>query len=177
MWDFGRVDLLEPEAIGDPGRRAFRLRVMSRGEAASLWLEKEQLAALTLAIRQLLEQTEDDDGDAGDQPAGLQSRFPEQPTVDFKLGKLGIGYDESQRIVTIFAYDMEAGDDASPTFSCQVTRSQCRAFADQADETITAGRPLCVVCGGPIDRAGHKCQRRNGHSDVQISLQEEEKEE
>jgi uncharacterized repeat protein (TIGR03847 family) len=171
MWDFGRADLLEAEAIGEPGNRTFRLRVLSRGDAASLWLEKEQLTALTLAIRQLLEQTDDDDSDAAREDV-LRASFPDTPKVDFKLGKLGIGYDEAQRIVTIFAYEMESEDDASPTFSCQLTRGQCRTFADHAEETISAGRPLCVVCGGPIDSGGHRCQRRNGHSDRAISLAE-----
>ena len=171
MWDFGRADLLEPEAIGEPGKRVFRLRVMSRGEAASLWLEKEQLAALTLAIRQLLEQTDDE---AEDEPATatLGAAFPARAEVDFKLGKLGIGYDESHHIVTVFAYSTDSEDDAPPTFSCQLTRGQCRTFADRAEETISAGRPLCVVCGGPIDRGAHRCLRRNGYSDRPISLEE-----
>lgn len=171
MWDFGRADVMDAEAIGEPGRRTFRLRVLSRGDAASLWLEKEQLTALTLAIRQLLEQTDDEDADDGEEDAP-RVRFPDRPQVDFKLGKLGIGYDEAQRIVTIFAYETESADDASPTFSCQLTRGQCRAFADVAEETISAGRPLCVVCGAPIDKDGHRCQRRNGHSDRPISFAE-----
>lgn len=172
MWDFGRADLLEAEAIGEPGNRTFRLRVLSRGDAASLWLEKEQLAALTLAIRQLLEQTDDDDADGDLEHDLIGSRFPQSPSVDFKLGKLGIGYDEALRIVTIFAYEVESENDAAPTFSCQITRAQCRSFADHAEETISAGRPLCVVCGTPIDKDGHRCQRRNGHSSRPVTLAE-----
>lgn len=180
MWDFGRADLLEPEAIGEPGQRTFRLRVMSGGDAASLWLEKEQLAALTLAIRQLLEQTADDSPDEPEL-ASASDVFPQQTQVDFKLGRLGIGYDETKRMVTIFAYEMgeeeEEGqaedgkkDDAPPTFACQVTLGQCRAFAERAEETINAGRPVCVLCGGPINRDGHQCLRRNGHSEHPVSL-------
>ena len=76
MWDFGRAELLEPEAIGEPGQRTFRLRVLSGSEAASLWLEKEQLVALTLAIRQLLEQTDEEDAssEAGPSPPVTRSR-------------------------------------------------------------------------------------------------------
>lgn len=171
MWDFGQADVLESEAIGEPGERHFRLRVRSGAEAASLWLEKEQLAALTLAMRQLLEQTE---GTSTDETAARQpsEAFPNEPQVDFKLGRLGIGYDEDARMVTIFAYDMEQAqdDDASPTFSCQVSRGQCRLFADEAEQVISAGRPVCVLCGGPIEQdGGHKCLRRNGHSVRQMS--------
>jgi len=173
MWDFGRAELLEPEAIGEPGQRTFRLRVISGSEAASLWLEKEQLIALTLAIRQLLEQTAaEGPPDEPDEPAAAAS-FPNHPQVDFKLGKLGIGYDEKRRMVTIFGYEQEVEEDAPPTFACQVSRSQCHAFAERAEEAIAAGRPICILCGGPIDREGHKCLRRNGHSTHPISLEEE----
>lgn len=165
MTDFGRADLIEPEAIGEPGERVFRLRVMSGGEAASLWLEKEQLAALTMAIRQLLEQTEgsgESSGEPESAPAG--EAFPQQQQVDFKVGRLGIGYDEERRIVSFFAYTIDDADDAPPSFACQVSRGQCSSFAERAEEIISSGRPICMLCGGPIDRDGHKCLRRNGHT-------------
>ena len=165
MWDFGRTERFEPEAIGEPGHRTFRVRALSKGEAASLWLEKEQLAALALAIRQLLEQTAagDPSGDAEAPPP--TGDFPEQTQVDFKIARLAIGYDEGNRVVVIFTYAEDAEEeDASPTFACQVTPSQCRAFAERAEEVIRAGRPVCSLCGGPIDREGHKCLRRNGHA-------------
>lgn len=175
MWDFGPVELLEPEAIGEPGGRTFRLRVMSGTEAASLWLEKEHLIALTMAIRQLLEQTTEEDSAEETEPHLPHGDFPTKPGVDFKLGRLGIGYDEQRGMVTIFAYERADEDDnASPTFACQISRRQCRTFAEQAEETIAAGRPICVLCGGPIDNDKHACGRRNGHSKHPISLQDED---
>jgi uncharacterized repeat protein (TIGR03847 family) len=171
MWDFGHADLLEPEAIGEPGQRVFRLRVMSKDESASLWLEKEQLAALTLAFRHLLEQT-DEPPEAELAPMPASQPFPERPQVELKLGRLGIGYDEDLRMVTIFAYATEEAEDAPPTFACQVSLNQCAAFAERAEETISAGRPICVLCGAPIEKDGHKCHRRNGHSSQPISLED-----
>ena len=171
MLDFGRADVLEPEVTGEPGQRTFRVLVMSGRESASLWLEKEQLASLALAIRQLLEQTSG--GDTGGEPAAPRSiePFPEQPDVSFKLARLGIGYDEATQLITIFAYDIEEvsneggdDDDATPTFSCQAGRGQCRDFARRAEEMVSAGRPVCILCGGPIDAGEHLCLRRNGHS-------------
>ena len=173
MWDFGHADLLEPEAIGEPGQRVFRLRVMSKDESASLWLEKEQLAALTLAFRHLLEQTEDIP--IAEPESTVTARpFPERPQVELKLGRLGIGYDEDQRMVTIFAYGTEEAEDAPPTFACQVSLTQCATFAERAEETISAGRPICVLCGAAIEKDGHKCHRRNGHSSQPISLEDSE---
>ncbi len=164
MPDFGRVELLEPEAIGEPGQRTFRLRVRSGNEAASLWLEKEQLAALTLAIRQLLEQTASSESPAESDPPSPSDAFPEQPQVDFKIGRLGIGYDETKRMVAIFAYTLDDDEEAPPSFACELSRDQCRTFAERAEEVISAGRPICLLCGGPIDGDSHKCLRRNGHA-------------
>ncbi|MCH8025333.1 MAG: DUF3090 family protein [Chloroflexi bacterium] len=170
MRDFGRADVLEPDVTGEPGQRTFRVLVMSGRESAALWLEKEQLAALALAIRQLLEQTSG--ADTGAEPTSPQSiqPFPEQPDLSFKLARLGIGYDEATQLITIFAYDIEEvsgekdDDDAIPAFSCQAGRGQCRDFAGRAEEIVSAGRPVCVLCGGPIDDGDHLCLRRNGHS-------------
>ena len=170
MRDFGRAELLEPEAIGEPGNRTFRLRVMSGGDAASLWLEKQQLEALTLAIRGILEQA----GETPDEPEPSVGTFPDQPQVDFKIGRLGIGYDDGQRMVVIFAYEVEEAEkeDAPPAFSCQASLGQCDRFAELAEEVISGGRPLCILCGGPIDKQGHDCPRRNGHSKRPIALEE-----
>ena len=66
--------------------------------------------------------------------------------------------------------DVSEDEDATPTFSCQVSRGQARAFARRAEEIVNAGRPVCVLCGTSIDEAGHKCLRRNGHSERSASL-------
>ena len=174
MWDFGRAELLEPEAIGEPGQRLFRLRVMSSGEAATLWLEKEQLAALTLAMRQLIEQADNEDEQSEEPEQVAASReFPAEAEIDFKLGRLGIGYDERRRMVTIFAYGMDLDEDAPPTFACQASLDQCEAFAERAESTINAGRPTCILCGVAIEHGEHKCLRRNGHSKLPVSFENE----
>ena len=173
MWEFGRVDSVEPEAIGEPGNRQFRVRVVAGPKTASLWMEKEQLAALSLALRRLLEQTKDIEEPVEPEPFLNAGAFPAEADVDFKLSRLGIGHDEAATAVSIFAYDMDVAEDdneASPTFSCQVTRAQSRTLAERAEEIVSAGRPVCVLCGGPIDVSGHKCLRRNGHSERFVSL-------
>ena len=173
MWDFGHADSIEPEAIGEPGGRRFRIRVRAGGETASLWMEKEQLAALGLALRRLLEQTKGttDEGE----PAAVTSGepFPDPADVEIQLSRLGIGHDEQATVISIFAYDMEIDsekENASPSFTCQIGRQQARRFGEQAEEVVSAGRPVCVLCGGPISEDGHKCLRRNGHSERFLSL-------
>jgi uncharacterized repeat protein (TIGR03847 family) len=171
MWDFGRADSIEPEAIGEPGDRRFRIRVIAGRETASLWMEKEQLAALALALRRLLEQTPDTEEPASFAPDSRDS-FPDTPDVDFRLSRLGMGHDEEATSISIFAYDLDVNEnDDNPTFACQVDRRQSREFADQAEEIVNAGRPVCLLCGGPINPDGHQCGRRNGHTDRLVSFQ------
>lgn len=172
MWDFGHADSIEPEAIGEPGERRFRIRVMARLESASLWLEKEQVAALALALRRLLEQTKPAEEPIEPEPV-MGGSFPEMPDVEFRPSRLGIGHDDEATNISIFAYDPETAEeeDPKPAFSCQVSRGQARAFARRAEEIINAGRPVCVLCGLPIDETtGHKCLRRNGHAGPSASL-------
>jgi uncharacterized repeat protein (TIGR03847 family) len=168
MWDFGRVEALEPEAIGEPGQRTFRVRARSARETASLWLEKEQMAQLSIAFRQLLARANLDVAAAA---AADAKTFPDDADVDFHIRRLGIGYDDDRRLVVLFAYATDDEDDSEPpTFSCQVSPGQCLGFAERAEELISKGRPLCLLCGGPIDPEGHRCVRSNGHTDRPISL-------
>jgi uncharacterized repeat protein (TIGR03847 family) len=36
-------------------------------------------------------------------------------------------------------------------------------LADLAQKLVAAGRPICPLCHGPMDPAGHRCPRSNGH--------------
>ena len=55
--DLGPLNSLETEAIGEPGQRRFRLRLIAHDEvSASLWLEKEQVDSLATAVRRVLAQ-------------------------------------------------------------------------------------------------------------------------
>jgi uncharacterized repeat protein (TIGR03847 family) len=42
-----------------------------------------------------------------------------------------------------------------------LTRGQVEAFIDGARRIIEGGRPLCRLCGRPMDAEGHACPRWN----------------
>ena len=42
-----------PETFGEPGMRTFRINVASASSTATIWLEKEQMAELSVAMLQL----------------------------------------------------------------------------------------------------------------------------
>jgi uncharacterized repeat protein (TIGR03847 family) len=164
MHDFEKVETFEPEALGQPGHRTFRLRIRSGTQAASIWLEKEQLAALSLAVRQVLAQVSGGQTSEPSSSPELSPGFPEHPDVEFKVGRLGLGYDDSEGMVVLFAYTQEEDEDSPPSLTCRLTQVQCRSFSNAADAVVAAGRPLCPLCGGPIDPDGHICPRSNGHA-------------
>jgi 5-methylcytosine-specific restriction endonuclease McrA len=50
-----------------------------------------------------------------------------------------------------------------------VNRYQVDLFADQAIKICASGRPLCNLCGVPVDspeEGGHLCPRRNGNHPI-----------
>ena len=50
---------LRVEAIGEPGQRRFRFMAVVGGDTFIIWMEKQQLQALGLALEQMLEQLPD----------------------------------------------------------------------------------------------------------------------
>jgi hypothetical protein len=42
-------------------------------------------------------------------------------------------------------------------------RDQVRTFVLHAQAIVDEGRPLCQLCGLPIDPSGHACPASNGH--------------
>jgi uncharacterized repeat protein (TIGR03847 family) len=47
-------------------------------------------------------------------------------------------------------------------FVVRLTPVLARVFATRAASVVSAGRPPCQFCGGPVDPEGHLCPRANG---------------
>jgi uncharacterized repeat protein (TIGR03847 family) len=165
--DFGRVTLIEAETFGEPGQRTFRLRIGAPAGNAFLWLEKEQMQALSLAIRQILSQRHPRERPELEEEAPAPSDYPAHPAVDFKVGRLALGYDESEECFTLSAHDLEADPEGPATFTCETTTTQARALSDAIERIVAAGRPRCFLCGEPIEAGHHVCPRSNGHGQLQ----------
>jgi uncharacterized repeat protein (TIGR03847 family) len=131
-----------------------------------LWLEKEQLQALAMAAEELLAQirgarrggTEESVTEAD--PA---REFPSAPDVEFKIGQLGIGYDEDGSYFVLLAHETDADPEGPATFRCLLSREQLAGLGQQAQRVVAAGRPRCVLCGSPLEPAPHFCPPSNGH--------------
>jgi len=159
--DFGVARGIDAQAFGQPGQRTFRLRVVGEGgETASLWLEKEQMQALSLALKQMLSQLEYDQ----EPPAADVGGFPTVADNDFRVGRMGMGFNAADRTVILFTYEIGVEDDETPSLRVRLTQEQCASLGVQLDEIISSGRPICPLCGMPVDPEGHICVRSNGHS-------------
>ena len=167
-YDFGPVDALDAEAIGVPGKRTFRIRAWKDQDTASLWLEKQQLLALSLALRQVMAQT----GQTPEPRPPLTRPFPDQPTADMKVGRLALGRDEDSGHLILWAHEIGSGEDAPANFSCHFDWNQALGVCERAEAVCAAGRPICPLCGEPSDPKGHVCVRSNGHSSEQVPPRE-----
>ena len=176
QFDFAAIDAIDAESIGEPGKRTFRIRILRDGESASLWVEKQQLAALGEAIPRLIEQLDAPDQHPSDDSSPI-NYFPDEPTVEFKVGRLALGYAAQEDRLVLVAHDLAAeveeededddmgatGDPDLPTFSCRFTREQARFLSNSCADAVAGGRANCVLCHRPIDPEGHMCPRANGH--------------
>jgi uncharacterized repeat protein (TIGR03847 family) len=161
--DFGPLDHISAEAIGQPGHRRFRLRAINgEGETASLWLEKEQLTALGEAISSALQ----NEGYAYERrpldDLSPEPVFPLNAGIDFRLGQLSMGLNAEARAIILIAADGPEGDD-SLTVTMEVDYRRSHELQRQIRDVVAAGRPPCPLCTAPMDPSGHVCVRTNGH--------------
>ena len=152
---------LRPEAIGEPGQRTFRLLVDSGSSSAVIWLEKEQLFHLALAIQQLIVTLPEEDQDSGTAPHDQEA--PGLTRLEFKADKLVLGHDARSGLFIVDAHDMEDEDEETATVRVWVGREHVKGLSQEALRVCAAGRPLCPLCGRPLDDGGHACPRVNGH--------------
>ena len=172
---------LRVEAIGEPGQRRFRMLAMLGGETYIVWMEKQQLQALGLALEQMLEQLPDSGPELGS--AGLPGVFDLQTRRQFRAGRMELGYDETADKLVIVAHDLNDEAEATgpeletpATFACRLSREQAREVSADAAAVVAAGRPRCTMCGAPMGPGPHVCPQQNGHYPTALSDMEDEAE-
>jgi uncharacterized repeat protein (TIGR03847 family) len=169
-YDFERVNHIVADAVGQPGQRTFLLQARQGRQVATLIMEKQQVAALAASILQLLEELEEKNPELmAQEEAELTLHLEEPLTPAFRVGQMGLGYDESQDLMVLVAQALVAEEEVDsenevPRARFYATRVQMRALSEHALEAVAAGRPDCPLCGRPIDPGGHFCPRTNGHA-------------
>jgi len=162
--EFGDVMLLSAFAVGVPGKRTFFLVMGEKEKWLRLWLEKEQLEALTLAIDQLfftlsqehihLLQEAEGPSLSDDIPSGL-------PSVELEIDQITLGYEQESATINLLVHVLGPRGQHPSEVYCQASLTQLRKFCSQAKGVCAAGRSRCLLCGGPIDPTGHNCPKLN----------------
>jgi uncharacterized repeat protein (TIGR03847 family) len=167
VFDLNPVDRITADAIGEPGQRVFYLQARKGGRLVTLICEKEHVAALAIAIEELLVSLVDDEADAAEPDPviheGMELEVPLDPA--FRVAQVNLGYDQVSSRLVVIAYELlDEDDDSRPSVArFWATPAQMRAFSIHGQEVVAAGRPSCAMCGEPIDPEGHFCPRKNGH--------------
>lgn len=155
------------EAIGEPGKRRFRLMTIVEGETYIAWMEKQQIDALGRALEQVLDQVQDPSEDVMFTANAVA--FDLATRRQFRVGRMELGFDQERDSLVIIAHDIEAESDERPALTCRFSRAQAREISREAATVVAAGRPRCVLCGQPMDTGPHACPQQNGHLPGELS--------
>ena len=150
---FNEPDKIMVGVRGDVGNRLFLFQVREGRRLAIIKCEKIQLAALAEWIGQVV-------GELG-RPGHLPDDFTLEAEYesDFVAGDIAVSLDEEAQAIDVTMESVE--EDA--TMSVRLTREWAAGLAIAIVRLVEAGRPLCPLCGGPLDPKGHDCPRTNGH--------------
>ena len=120
---------IDAQAFGQPGQRTFRLRIVgAESETASLWMEKEQMQALSIALKQMLSQLEYNETP----PQPSVGDFPVVADHDFRVGRMGMGFNPADRTVVLYTYEIGVEDEEDPTLRVRLTQEQCASLGGPA---------------------------------------------
>ncbi|MGJ9402859.1 DUF3090 domain-containing protein [Arthrobacter sp. KK5.5] len=173
--EFDWPDRVVVGTIGLPGARTFYLQVRARKHIVSIALEKQQSALLAEKIDEILDQLIAVHGNPFRVPANTPIELVDNDQLEavqeqFRTGSMSLGWDPTTAQVVIEAYpitDVDADDndesldqdgaDDPEMLLVRMPVGTARAFAKRTREVVGAGRPLCPVCGYPIDADGHVC--------------------
>lgn len=180
-FELREVDHFIADAVGPPGQRVFYLQAAQGDRCVTLRLEKQQVAALCEHLAAMM----------SDLPAAVrgtepttQLREPVDPA--WVVGALGVAYEQAEDRILLVAEEMMVdGDDSddtdddgfdddfddlfgaagilggAATARFYVPRSMVETFVTHGLAVTSAGRPVCDLCGGPINPDGHMCPRLN----------------
>lgn len=160
-------DVFTADYIGEPGARTFFLQSQINDTPTSFLVEKQQVAVLAERLREVLLMIDEEDTIKSAVPARDPGLLPAEPVEpEWRVGNMGLAYDEETDRIIVLLEEVQPEDDPDPEASAArllLRRDQARSFLLHAIAVVEEGRPICQLCGLPMDPAGHKCPASNGH--------------
>jgi uncharacterized repeat protein (TIGR03847 family) len=164
------VNRVTVNTVGPPGGRVFLFQASDAVDTITLKLEKEQARALAHTAEELLENLDKEyplEDSTQDRPASGDYMLHNPLEPLFQIGQIGLGYDRGRDMIVLATQELLLDESEEPsTARFWVSRSQLRALSRQTLDVVEQGRPVCPLCGRPIDPDGHFCPRSNGHDRV-----------
>ena len=163
---FDPVERFVCGTVGEPGDRTFFIQARSGQRLTSVSLEKSQVQAISDRLHLLLRELRGAESSTPFLEVAADNHPLETPIdEEFRVGFIAIDFDDESKMIQI---DLQAmteneSDENADTLRVRASLGQIRAFIRRADAVISAGRPPCPFCGGPIDSRGHLCPRANGY--------------
>ena len=160
VYELDPVDSIAVAAVGEPGARRFFLMAAGQGKTLTLACEKAQIQALIVRLHQMMD-AQGVEVEGVKAAAGLQPGEPE-----WSVAEMGLGYHAERKMFVLVASEAAGSEDGeggdAPSVRFWLSHRQVAGFSKQAEEVLSAGRPLCPRCGLPMDPAGHPCPVNNG---------------
>lgn len=160
-------DVFTADFTGSPGERTFYLQARSSSGVHSFLLEKQQVAILAEKLQEMLLMIDEDDTIKSAAPQRDPALALDEPIdPEWRVGTIGLLYDEGRDVVVIVLQEVrpdEEDEDDESGYRFFLRRDQVRALILHALAAVGEGRPLCQLCGLPMDPGGHVCPASNGH--------------
>jgi uncharacterized repeat protein (TIGR03847 family) len=164
IFDLKPLSHITIDTIGPPGERVFYLQGGRGPQVVTLIIEKEHALALVSGLDDLFAELPASQLAGGDHVSSFDVGLQQPVEPLFRVGQMGLAYDESSDMVVLVAYQLASEDQEDvPAVRFWGTREQMRTLRRQALSAVEGGRPVCSLCGGVMEPGGHLCPRRNGH--------------
>jgi uncharacterized repeat protein (TIGR03847 family) len=176
------VDHITVDAIGKPGNRVFYILGRQGEQVVSLIIEKIQLQSLIAGVAEFLKEVvgkypDRVSTDVDIKEDAMRIHAPVDPK--FRVGDMGLAYDDERDLVCIIAREMDIfqdeeneeetegeeleKEDEGSAVRYWCTRGQLLTLAHWGAVVLERGRPICPQCLQPMEPEGHFCPKKNGH--------------
>lgn len=162
-------DTFTSDYVGEPGKRSFFIQARSEEGIFTIGAEKAQVAALAEKLGEILLLVDRDDPVAGARPGRDPALEPTAMAPEWRVGAIALAYEEALDLVAVLLEPLESDEPEVSTpavvegLRVMLRRDQARSFVLHALSVVSEGRPVCQLCGLPMDPDGHVCPASNGH--------------
>ena len=159
--------------VGPPGNRTFFLQARSGSRLTTVSVEKIHIQAIADRLSDLLEATESVPSIV---PASDNEPLDTPFEDEFRVTTMALSWDEARSVVVIECHDRDPDDDEEmeqaqeaglpaqiQSMRVAMPPPMAAEFVRRCKALVSAGRPPCPFCGGPLDPTGHICPRANGY--------------